>query len=72
MNILIGKTTLNFNEIVAYLLEVESLNKPQESSFLSDQALTISARVGKVIIMGRRKARARDNLHATYVTRRVT
>jgi hypothetical protein len=27
MNILIGKTTLNFNEIVVYLLEVESLKK---------------------------------------------
>ena len=39
MNILIGKTTLNFNVAVAYLLEVESLKKPQESSFSSNESL---------------------------------
>ena len=41
MNILIGKTTLNFNETVAYLLEAESLKKLQESSSSGDQALTV-------------------------------
>ena len=48
MNILIGKTTLNFNETIAYLLEAESLKKPQESSSSGDQALTVSGGAGKV------------------------
>lgn len=48
MNILIVKTTFNFNETVSYLLEAESSKKSQESSFLGDKALTVLGGVGKV------------------------
>ena len=48
MNILVEKTTLNFKETVAYLLEAESLKKLHESSFLGDEALTISGGAGRV------------------------
>ena len=48
INILVEKNTLNFDKIIAYLLEAESLKKMQESSFLGDQALIVSGGVGKV------------------------
>ncbi len=47
MNILVGKTTLNFNQTVAYLLEAESLKKPHDSSSSGDQALAILGEAGK-------------------------
>jgi len=48
INIIVEKNTLNFDKIIAYLLEAESLKKMQESSFLGDQALIVSGGVGKV------------------------
>ena len=57
MNILVEKTTLNFYKAVAYMLEVESLKRPQESSFWGDQDLTISGGAGKVMNHGKKKGR---------------
>lgn len=61
MNILVGKTTLNFNETVAYLLEAESLKKPQESSSSGDQALTVSSGAGKVLNRGKKKGKSKGS-----------
>ena len=49
-----------------------SLKKPHESSFLGHQALTVLGGAGKSRIMHRRKARAKDNVNAIYMTRRFT
>ena len=35
------ESTLNFNEVVTYLLEAESAKKPLEFSSLDDQAIAI-------------------------------
>lgn len=42
------KATLNFSEIVAYLLEAKFLKNLLESSLFGDQDLTILGREGKV------------------------
>ena len=59
MNILVGKNTLNFNQTVAYLLEAESLKKPQESSFSGDQTLTVSGGAAKVKNHGKKKGKSK-------------
>lgn len=47
MNILVGKSTLKFNQAVVYVLEVMSLKKPLESSSSCDQALATICVAGK-------------------------
>ena len=59
MNILVGKTTLNFNQTVAYLLEAESLKKPQDSSSLGDQALDVLGGAGKGKNHGKKKGKSK-------------
>lgn len=58
MNIIIVKTTLNFNETVAYLLQAESLKNLHESSSSSDQALTVSCGAWKVKKLGKKKGKS--------------
>jgi hypothetical protein len=67
------ETILNLNQIVAYLLEAESLKKPRESSSSVDQTLAISGGGGIVENHGnKKKARMRADAHAIYVMRRIT
>lgn len=67
MNVLVGKTTLNFNMTIAYLLEIKSMKKSQESSSSGDQALTILDGTDKVKNHKKKKRGKRKGRHTCYL-----
>jgi hypothetical protein len=61
------ETILNLNQIVAYLLEAESLKKPRESSSSVDQTLAISGGGGIVENHGNKKKSQNEGRRTCYL-----